>query len=125
KQYIKVSNKVTEETFAIVSDIDEPGRLSDMVTSHLSLKLKDKQRLLEANDVIERLQLLLKLIADEKKVLNLEKKIGQRVRSSMEKTQKEYYLREQLKAIQKELGETDGIESEVEILREKIEDAGM
>src|SRR5690625_1984735 len=59
KQYIKVSNKVTEETYAIVSDIDEPGRLSDMVTSHLSLKLKDKQQLLEANNIIERLQLLL------------------------------------------------------------------
>ncbi len=124
-QYIKVSRKITEETFATVADIEEPGRLADMVTSHLSLRLKDKQRLLEMNDICERLKHLLKLIADEKKVLTLEKKIGQRIRSSMEKTQKEYYLREQLKAIQKELGETEGIQSEVEQLREKIEAARM
>ena len=124
-QYIKVSRKITEETFATVADIEEPGRLADMVTSHLSLRLKDKQRLLEMNDICERLKHLLKLIADEKKVLTLEKKIGQRIRSSMEKTQKEYYLREQLKAIQKELGETEGIQNEVEQLREKIEAARM
>jgi len=124
-QYIKVSRKISQETLATVSDIEEPGRLADIVTSHLSLKLKDKQSLLEITNIKQRLEHLLRLIADEKKVLNLEKKIGEHVKTSMEKTQKEYYLREQLKAIQKELGESSGEKSEVEQLREKIEEANM
>ncbi|WP_077327268.1 endopeptidase La [Virgibacillus siamensis] len=125
EQYIKVSHKITKETLATVSDIDEPGRLADLITSHLSLKLKDKQELLEIINVKERLQHLVKLISNEKKVLDLEKKIGQRVKTSMEKTQKEYYLREQLKAIQKELGEKDGKTSEVGQLRDKVENSDM
>ncbi|MFC4556599.1 endopeptidase La [Virgibacillus kekensis] len=125
EQYIKVSQKITRETLETVSDIDEPGRLADIVTSHLSLKLKDKQELLETENIKSRLQQLIKFISNEKKVLDLEKKIGQRVKSSMEKTQKEYYLREQLKAIQKELGEKDGKSGEVEQLREKVEDSDM
>lgn len=124
-QYIKVSRKVTQETLATVSDIEEPGRLADMVASHLSLKVKDKQQLLEITDVTERLQQLISLISNEKKVLNLEKKIGQRVKTSMEKTQKEYYLREQLKAIQKELGDQDGKTGEVSQLKEEIEASDM
>jgi len=125
KQYIKVSRKLNDETYATVSDIEEPGRLADMITSHLSLKLREKQTLLEIKHVTDRLEKLLKIISDEKKVLNLEKKIGEHVKSSMEKTQKEYYLREQLKAIQKELGETNGELTEVERLREKITEANM
>ncbi|PAV27707.1 endopeptidase La [Virgibacillus profundi] len=125
EQYIKVSRKITHETFATVSDIDEPGRLSDIVTSHLSLKIKDKQELLELQNVKKRLQHLIKIISNEKKVLDLEKKIGQRVKTSMEKTQKEYYLREQLKAIQKELGEKDGKTGEVGQLKEKIDESDM
>ncbi|HLR62624.1 MAG TPA: endopeptidase La [Lentibacillus sp.] len=125
EQYIKVSQKITKETLATVSDIDEPSRLADIVTSHLSLKIKDKQDLLEMVNVKERLQHLIQLITDEKKVLDLEKKIGQRVQTSMEKTQKEYYLREQLKAIQKELGEKEGKSGEAEQLREKVEASDM
>src|SRR5690625_850423 len=125
EQYIKVSRKISNETFATVSDIEEPGRLADIITSHLSLKLKDKQGLLEIINIKQRLEHLLKLIADEKKVLNLEKKIGEHVKTSMEKTQKEYYLREQLKAIQKELGENSGEKNEVEQLQNKIEEADM
>ncbi|GGB28055.1 Lon protease [Lentibacillus populi] len=125
EQYTKVSRKITKETFATVSDIDEPGRLADIIASHLSLKLKDKQELLEMENVKSRLQHLIKLISNEKKVLDLEKKIGQRVKTSMEKTQKEYYLREQLKAIQNELGEKDGKTGEVSELREKIDNANM
>ncbi|WP_164668456.1 endopeptidase La [Virgibacillus doumboii] len=125
EQYIKVSQKITKETLATVSDIDEPSRLADLVTSHLSLKIKDKQDLLETINVKERLQQLIKLISNEKKVLDLEKKIGQRVKTSMEKTQKEYYLREQLKAIQKELGEKDGKSGEVGQLKEKVENSDM
>ncbi|GAA0601320.1 endopeptidase La [Virgibacillus siamensis] len=125
EQYINVSQKITKETLATVSDIDEPGRLADLVTSHLSLKLKDKQEILEMVNVKQRLQHLVKLISNEKKVLDIEKKIGQRVKTSMEKTQKEYYLREQLKAIQKELGEKDGKNGEVGQLREKVENSDM
>ncbi|SFB39461.1 ATP-dependent proteinase. Serine peptidase. MEROPS family S16 [Lentibacillus halodurans] len=125
EQYINVSQKVTKETLATVSDIDEPGRLADIVTSHLSLKIKDKQDLLEMVNVRERIQHLIQLISNEKKVLDLEKKIGQRVKNSMEKTQKEYYLREQLKAIQKELGEKEGKSGEAEQLREQVGNSDM
>ncbi|MEC5422020.1 endopeptidase La [Virgibacillus sp. C22-A2] len=125
EQYIKISRKITNETFATVSDIEEPGRLADIITSHLSLKIKEKQELLEIQTVKARLQLLIKIISNEKKVLDLEKKIGQRVKTSMEKTQKEYYLREQLKAIQKELGDKDGKTGEVGELKEKIEQSDM
>ncbi|WP_337018843.1 endopeptidase La [Oceanobacillus massiliensis] len=125
KQYIKLSRKVTQETYETVEDIDEAGRLADIISSHLTLKVKDKQEILESINVPERIKLLIKLISNEKKVLDLEKKIGQRVKTSMEKTQKEYYLREQLKAIQKELGERDGKTSEVDQLREKIEQSDM
>ncbi|WP_249870953.1 endopeptidase La [Oceanobacillus saliphilus] len=125
RQYIKLSRKITQETYETVEDIDEPSRLADIIASHLTLKVKDKQEILELSNVTERIKLLLKIISNEKKVLDLEKKIGQRVKTSMEKTQKEYYLREQLKAIQKELGERDGKSSEVDELREKIEKSDM
>ena len=105
EQYIKISKKVTTETYNTTVDIEEPGRLADIITSHLPLKLKDKQDILETIDIKERLNKVIDIIHNEKEVLNLEKKIGQRVKKSMERTQKEYYLREQLKAIQKELGD--------------------
>lgn len=124
-QYIKFSKKLNEETLATVADIEEPGQLADIITSHLSLKTKDKQDLLERSNIQDRMEHLLVLIADEKKVLNLEKKIGQRVKTSMEKTQKEFYLREQLKAIQKELGDQDGKTSEVDQLKIKIDESNM
>lgn len=124
-QYIKVSRKITKETLATVQDIDEAGRLTFMIASHLPIKIKDKQTLLEIDNVKERMQHLLTIITNEKKVLDLERKIGKRVQTSMEQTQKEYYLREQLKAIQKELGEGDGMLSDAEQLREDILDAEM
>ncbi|HLR71603.1 MAG TPA: endopeptidase La [Pseudogracilibacillus sp.] len=124
-QYIKVSRKITKETLATVSDIDEPSRLTFMIASHIPIKIKEKQELLEINNVKKRMQHLLTIITNEKKVLDLERKIGKRVQTSMEQTQKEYYLREQLKAIQKELGEGDGKLSEVDQLREKIEESQM
>lgn len=123
--YIQLSNKVTPETYAAVADIEEPGRFADMVASHLSLKIKEKQALLETVDVKERLNKLISLLADEQEILSLEKKIGQQVKKSMERTQKEYYLREQMKAIQKELGEREGREGEVESLRSQIEKSAM
>lgn len=125
EQYIKISKKISAETYASVSDIEEPGRMADIIASHLPLKLKDKQDILELIDVKERINRVIEIIHNEKEVLNLEKKIGQRVKKSMERTQKEYYLREQMKAIQKELGDKDGKTGEVAELMEKIENAGM
>lgn len=119
--YINLSKKVTPETLAAVSDIDEPGRLADVITSHLSLKMKDKQEILETISVTERLEKLLDILNNEREVLELERKISQRVKKQMEKTQKEYYLREQMKAIQKELGEKEGRLGEVEELRAKLD----
>lgn len=125
EQYIKLSKKISAETFATVADIEEPGRMADIIASHLPLKLQDKQGILETIDVKERLSNVIEIIHNEREVLNLEKKIGQRVKQSMERTQKEYYLREQMKAIQKELGDKEGKTSEIAELTEKIENAGM
>lgn len=125
EQYIKMSKKISAETFSTVTDIEEPGRMADIISSHLPLKLKEKQEILETIDVKERIQKIVDIIHNEKEVLNLEKKIGQRVKKSMERTQKEYYLREQMKAIQKELGDKEGKTGEVSDLTEKIEQAGM
>lgn len=121
EHYITLSKKVTPETLAAVSDIDEPGRLADVISSHLSLKIKDKQEILETADVRLRLEKLLDILNNEREVLELERKISQRVKKQMEKTQKEYYLREQMKAIQKELGEKEGRAGEVEELRAQLE----
>ncbi|AQX53582.1 endopeptidase La [Priestia flexa] len=125
EQYIKLSKKVSVETFSTVTDIEEPGRLADIIASHLPIKIQLKQEVLETEDVKERLNMLISYIQDEQEVLQLEKKIGQRVKKSMERTQKEYYLREQMKAIQKELGDKEGKGGEVATLREKIEESGM
>jgi ATP-dependent Lon protease len=120
EQYVKLSKKVDQETYASVIDIEQPGRLADAVASHLPIKIRDKQDVLEAFDVTERLEKVLQVLSDEREVLELEKKIHQRVRKQMERTQKEYYLREQMKAIQKELGDREGRTAEVEELREAM-----
>ncbi|OBZ09806.1 endopeptidase La [Bacillus sp. FJAT-27264] len=122
EHYITLSKKVTPETLAAVSDIEEPGRLADVITSHLALKIKDKQEILETIDVRKRLEKLLDILNNEREVLELERKINQRVKKQMEKTQKEYYLREQMKAIQKELGEKEGRAGEAEELRAQMEE---
>ncbi|MFB1051802.1 endopeptidase La [Paraliobacillus sp. JSM ZJ581] len=123
--YIQVSTKLTKETYHTVQDIEQPGRLADIITSHLTLKLKVKQELLETINIKNRLQQLIYLISNEREVLSLERKIGQRVKKSMEKTQKEYYLREQMRAIQKELGDQDGKTGDVANLKDKIEASDM
>ncbi|PGC68034.1 endopeptidase La [Bacillus toyonensis] len=125
EQYIKVSKKVSNETFATVADVEELGRLADLIASHLPIKTKQKQEILEIVSVKERLHTLISIIQDEQELLSLEKKIGQKVKRSMERTQKEYFLREQMKAIQTELGDKEGKGGEVEELREKIEQSGM
>ena len=121
EQYISLSKKITPETLTTVKDIEEPGRLADVIASYLSLKIKDKQAILEIINVRQRLEKILAILNNEKEVLELERKIGQRVKKSMEKTQKEYYLREQMKAIQKELGEKDGKSSEVEEIKRLLD----
>ncbi|MRX74221.1 endopeptidase La [Bacillus lacus] len=125
EQYIKLSKKISSETYATVSDISEPGRMADIIASHLPIKLKEKQEILETIEVKERINHVISIIHNEREVLQLEKKIGQRVKKSMERTQKEYYLREQMKAIQKELGDKEGKTGEVSSLTEKIEEANM
>lgn len=124
-QYIKLSKKISAETLASVADIVEPGRLADVVASHLPLKIVQKQEILEMISVKDRLSKIIEILNNEKEVLGLEKKIGQRVKKSMERTQKEYYLREQMKAIQKELGDKEGKEGEVELFKGRIEEAEM
>lgn len=125
EQYIKLSKKISAENFETVADIEEPGRMADIIASHLPLKLPHKQEVLETVDIKQRLNKVIEIIHNEKEVLNLEKKIGQRVKKSMERTQKEYYLREQMRAIQKELGDKEGKTGEVAEFSEKIENAGM
>ncbi|WP_353894249.1 endopeptidase La [Proteinivorax hydrogeniformans] len=119
EQYIKLGKKTAGESLDIVQDINEPGRFADLVASHLSLKVGQKQKILEAIQPKERLLKLLEFLSHEIQVLEIEKKISDRVKKQMDKTQKEYYLREQMKAIQKELGDTQ--REEVEEYRKKVE----
>ncbi len=125
EDYVNVSKKIPPETVVNVVTIEDPGRLADVVASHLTLKITEKQSVLEAVDVKERLGLLCEILSKEMEILELERKISNRVRKQMEKTQKEYYLREQLKAIQKELGEKEDKITEVEEIKNKIEKAKM
>lgn len=120
EQYAKLSKKIDQETYASVVDIEHAGRFADVVASHLPLKVREKQDILEEFEVQKRLEMLLQFLSDEREVLELERKIHQRVRKQMEKTQKEYYLREQMKAIQKELGDREGRTGEVEELRDQL-----
>src|SRR5579885_2853638 len=120
EQYIKLNKKVPAETLASVAQIEEPAKLADTVASHLSVKISDRQALLETLNTTERLEKVLALIEGEVGVLQVERKIRSRVKRQMEKTQREYYLNEQLKAIQKELGEGEEGRDELNELEERI-----
>jgi len=122
EQWVKLSKKIPPETLVSVAVVEEPGRLADLIASHLSLKAEDKQELLEAVDVKLRLEKLCEILSREMEVLELEKKINGRVRKQMEKTQKEYYLREQVKAIQKELGDKDERTAEADEYRARLKE---
>ena len=124
-QYVKLNKKVPPEILTSLAGIDDPARLADTVAAHMSLKLDEKQKVLEIEDARKRLEHLLKLIEGEMDVLDIEKRIRGRVKQQMEKSQREYYLNEQMKAIQKELGEMEEAPSEIEELSQKIENAGM
>ena len=120
EQFIKMSKKVPPEVMVSVNNIEDPGRLADIIASHLSLKVEEKQQILEAESARARLETLCSFLVKEIDILEMERKIHLRVRKQMEKTQKEYYLREQMKAIQKELGDADERTAEVEELRAKL-----
>src|SRR5580693_654216 len=120
EQYIKLNKKIPSETLAAVAAIDEPARLADTVAAHLSVKISDRQALLETLSTTERLEKVLALIEAEIGVLQVERKIRSRVKRKMEKTQREYYLNEQLKAIQKEIGEGEEGRDEMNELEERI-----
>ena len=120
EQYIKLNKKVPAETLASVAQIDDPAKLADTVAAHLTVKISERQQLLETLNTVERLERVLALIEGEVSVLQVERKIRSRVKRQMEKTQREYYLNEQLKAIQKELGEGEEGRDELNDLEERI-----
>ena len=125
ENYVKLSKKVPPEILTSLAGIDHPGRLADTVAAHMSLRLSDKQRVLEAASLRERLELVMALVEGEIDVLQIEKRVRGRVKQQMEKSQREYYLNEQMKAIQKELGDMNDEANEVAELEKKIETAGM
>ena len=120
EQYIKLNKKIPPEVLVSINQIEDPSKLADTVASHLALKISEKQELLEAGSITERLERVYSYMDTEIDVLQVEKKIRNRVKRQMEKTQREYYLNEQLKAIQKELGETDDSKDETSELEDKI-----
>jgi ATP-dependent Lon protease len=125
EQYVKLNRKVPPEILTSLAGIEQPGRLADTVAAHMSLKLDAKQKILEIQDVRSRLEHILALIEGEMDVLQIEKRIRGRVKQQMEKSQREYYLNEQMKAIQKELGEMDDAPNEIAELEKRIARAGM
>jgi ATP-dependent Lon protease len=123
-QYVKLNKKIPPEILTSLATIDDAGRLADTITAHLTLKLEEKQNILEMFSVTKRLEHLLNLLEAEIDILQVEKRIRGRVKRQMEKSQREYYLNEQVKAIQKELGEQDE-NAEIEELEARIKQAGM
>jgi ATP-dependent Lon protease len=125
ERYVKLNNKIPPEVLNSLSGVDEPGRLADTIAAHLSQKLEEKQQILEISSERERLEHILGVMEAEIDLLQVEKRIRGRVKKQMEKSQREYYLNEQMKAIQKELGDMDEAPNELDELAKKIADAGM
>ncbi|MDF1756889.1 MAG: endopeptidase La [Legionellaceae bacterium] len=125
EQYIKLNKKIPPEVLASLAGIDEPGRLTDTISAHLNLKVEDKQELLETLDIGVRLERLMAALESEIDLLQVEKRVRGRVKRQMEKSQREYYLNEQVKAIQKELGEIGEEGSEIDQLEASINKSGM
>jgi ATP-dependent Lon protease len=124
-QYVKLNNKIPPEVLNALAGIDDLSRLADTIAAHMALKVNEKQAILETVDVGKRLESLMTFMESEVDLLEMEKRIRVRVKQQMEKNQREYYLNEQMKAIQKELGEIENAPNEVEDLERKIEEAGM
>ncbi len=125
ESYVESSKKIPSEVVSSVSEIDDPERLVDTIAAHLGVRVEDKQQLLEKNDLTERLEYLIGLMASDLDLLQVEKRIRGRVKKQMERSQREYYLNEQMKAIQKELGDMEEAPGELEELQAKIDQAGM
>ncbi len=125
EQYVKLNRKIPPELLTTLAGIEDPSRLADTVAAHLSIRLEEKQSLLEIGGVTERMEKLINLVEGEIEVLQLEKRIRGRVKTQMEKSQREYYLNEQMKAIQKELGDMDDAPNDMDELDRRIEKAGM
>lgn len=119
-EYIKANPKVAPETLVTVSDIEDSSRFADVVASNLTIKIEEKQEILSLFDIKERMEKIYEILSRELEILEIERKINSRVRKQIDKSQKEYYLREQMKAIQRELGEKEGHAEEVEQYREKL-----
>ena len=124
-QYVKLNKKIPPEILTSLSSIEDPNRLVDTIAAHMSLKMEEKQNILELTDLQERLEHLMAMMESEIDLLQVEKRIRGRVKRQMEKSQREYYLNEQMKAIQKELGDMEDVPNELEELEKKIETAGM
>jgi ATP-dependent Lon protease len=125
ESYANLSKKIPAEMVTSIAGIEEPGRFADTIVAHLTVPISDKQEILEEMNTLLRLEKLLALMEREVEILQIEKKIRNRVKSQMERSQKEYYLNEQMRAIQKELGEKDEFKQELRELEEKIEKARM
>lgn len=123
--YVKLNKKTPPEVLTSVAGIDDPARLADTMAAHMPISVPEKQKVLEIASVTERLEYIMALMEGEIDLLQVEKKIRSRVKKQMEKSQREYYLNEQMKAIQKELGELDDVPDEFEALKQKISEAGM
>jgi len=124
-QYVKLNKKIPSEVLTSLAGIDDPGRLADTIAAHMALKLDEKQRILEIRDTHARLEHVTRLVEGENDILQVEKRVRNRVKQQMEKSQREYYLNEQMKAIQKELGDLEDVPNELEELSQKIEKVGM
>lgn len=124
-QYVKLNKKIPPEVLNSLAGIDEPGRLADTIAAHMALKIEEKQLVLETYNIAERLERVLTFMDGEVDILEMEKRIRGRVKQQMEKNQREYYLNEQMKAIQKELGEMEDVPNEIEELARKIEQVGL
>ncbi len=125
EQYVKLNNKIPPEVITSLSGIEDVSRLADTMAAHMSIKMEEKQNILEMLSIEERLECILGLMESEIDLMHVEKRIRGRVKSQMEKSQREYYLNEQMKAIQKELGEMEDAPNEIEDLANKIETLGM
>ena len=125
EHYVKMNKKIPPEVLTSLAGIDDPGRLSDTVAAHMTLKIDEKQQLLETFDVQERMEFILSIMEGELDILEVEKRVRGRVKKQMERNQREFYLNEQIKAIQKELGESEDGTNESEELERKVKEAGL
>ena len=125
EEYLALSNRLSPDILITIMDIDDPGRLADVIASYINFKIEDHQKILETFDFYKRLEILHGILQEEIELLKIEEKINQRVKKQITKVQKEYYLKEQMRAIQKELGEEDDLLEEIEEYKQKLDKIKM